>query len=274
MDPILDCAFNFQLLGSHGSALCAVPFFIQYLSWLYRKDCSCDSLACHGSLYGRFSVDWLIPSLPLIADTLTPHIVASVVDSSSFLHCVPQTKKLSIHSLKLLVNNLMFTKTWKDFVFCVGDTSTPFALLLPLLLLSYVCVWFALCVWMLTLYSTRFMSTWMHMCACMHCRPWPDTGASFLITLLPLETLCHWHSVFMCVLVIYINPGFHSSMAIAPLAEPRQPRHVFMCVYFLVEVLEMASRLGGCCLHCTTASCISDLLCSMVPVAFLPHLKN
>lgn len=40
----------------------------------------------------------------------------------------------------------MFTKTWKDFVFCVGDTSTPFALLLPFLLLSYVCVWFALCV--------------------------------------------------------------------------------------------------------------------------------
>lgn len=32
MDPILDCAFNFQLLGSHVSALCAVPFFIQYLS--------------------------------------------------------------------------------------------------------------------------------------------------------------------------------------------------------------------------------------------------
>lgn len=78
----------------------------------------------------------------------------------------------------------------------------------------------------------------------------------------------------MCVLVIYINPGFHSSMAIAPLAEPRQPRHIFTCVYFLVEVLEMARRLGGCCLHCTIASSISDLFCSVVPVALLPHLKN
>lgn len=96
-----------------------------------------------------------------------PHIVASVVDSRSFLHCVPQTKKLSIHSLKLLVNNLMFTKTWKDFVFCVGDTSTRFALLLPFLLLSYVCVWFAMCVWMLTLYRHMFyvnMSAHVHMC--------------------------------------------------------------------------------------------------------------
>lgn len=52
MDPILDSAFNFQLLESHDSILYAFSFFIQYLFWLSREDYSHGSLVCHGSLYG------------------------------------------------------------------------------------------------------------------------------------------------------------------------------------------------------------------------------